>query len=400
VNDAEVLAGRRLVHVTTTDISLVLLLGPQLRAFAAAGMEVIGVSAPGAWAGQLPNWGARHEPLHHATRSADLLEDSLALGELTRLLRRIRPDVVHTHNPKPGLYGRLAARLARVPVVVNTVHGLYATADDPLAKRMLVYGAERAASMCSAAELVQNVEDLEVLRRLRVPSRKLVLLGNGVDLERFHPRRREGAVAEARQSLRLEKDKIVVGTVARLVWQKGFRELLAAAASLRQRRPDVVFCIVGPEDPEKGDALGAEDMKRALELGNVTFAGLRHDMESIYPAFDLFALPSYREGFSRTAMEAAACGVPVIASDIRGCRQVVDNGVTGLLVPVRDPQALAAAIEELADDAPRRRAMGKAAAAKAESEFDDRRVAGTTLDVYRRLLERRAHRPPRRNVPR
>jgi len=399
VSGTDLLAGRRLVHVTTTDISLVLLLGPQLRAFADAGMEVIGVSAPGPWADQLPEWGARHEPLHHATRSADPMEDALALAELTRLLRKIRPDVVHTHNPKPGLYGRLAARLARVPVVVNTVHGLYATADDPLAKRLAVYSAERAASLCSHAELVQNPEDLEVLRRLGVPERKLVLLGNGVDLERFRPRHAPAEVAEARRSLGLETDKVVVGTVARLVWQKGLRELFAAAAALRERCPDLVFCVVGPGDPEKADALGTEDIEQAKSLGNVTFAGLRHDVEKVYPAFDLFALPSYREGFSRTAMEAAACGVPVVASDIRGCRQVVDDGVTGLLVPARDSQALAAAVEELAGDAQRRHAMGKAAAAKAEAEFDDRRVAATTLAVYRRLLGNRARRRPGSRAP-
>lgn len=381
------LSGRRLVHVTTSDISLALLLGPQLRVFAAAGMEVIGVSAPGPWADRLTDWGARHEPLRHATRSVDPVEDARALVELTRLLRRLAPDIVHTHNPKPGLYGRVAARLARVPVVVNTVHGLYATAEDSAIKRALVYAAERAASVCSDAELVQNVEDVEVLRRLRVPERKLVLLGNGVDLERFHPGRDPEGRAEARASLGLDAGAFVVGTVARLVWQKGFRELFAAAQTLRDRRPEVVFCVVGPNDPDKADALSSEDVARARRLGNVRFCGLREDVENVYTAFDVFALPSYREGFSRTGMEAAACGVPVIASDIRGCRQVVDDGVTGLLVPPHDAEALASAIELLVDDTPRRQAMGKNATAKAEAEFDDRTVARTTLETYRRLLQ-------------
>src|SRR5580692_1749654 len=125
------LIGKRLVHVTTVDMSLVLLLGPQLRAFAEAGMEVIGVSAPGPFVPRLESWGIRHVPLRHATRSAALGKDLLALVELWRLFRRLQPDIVHTHNPKPGVYGRLAARVAGVPVVVNTVHGLYATPTDP-----------------------------------------------------------------------------------------------------------------------------------------------------------------------------------------------------------------------------------------------------------------------------
>ena len=105
-------AGRRLVHVTTADISLALLLGPQLRAFADAGMEVIGASAPGPFVEELVASGIPHEPLRHATRSMAPGHDVLAIGELVRLFRRLRPDIVHTHNPKPGLYGRLAARIA------------------------------------------------------------------------------------------------------------------------------------------------------------------------------------------------------------------------------------------------------------------------------------------------
>ncbi len=113
----------RLVHLTTTDISLELLLGPQLSAFVDAGYEVIGVSAPGPFVPQIEARGIRHIPLANATRAMAPHKDLLAIGELTRLFRDLRPDIVHTHNPKPGLYGRIAARAARVPVVVNTVHG-------------------------------------------------------------------------------------------------------------------------------------------------------------------------------------------------------------------------------------------------------------------------------------
>jgi len=381
------LRGRKVVHVTTVDLSLVLLLGPQLRAFERAGMEVVGVSAPGPWVEQLSAWGIRHEALQHSTRSNSPLSDVFAFSELVRLLRRVRPDIVHTHNPKPGLYGRLAARLAGVPVVVNTVHGLYATPEDPLLRRLAVYSAERLASGCSGAELVQNPDDLEVLRRIGVARSKLVLLGNGIDLDRFHPRHDAADVSKARASLGLSGDKFVVGVVTRLVWSKGLRELFAAARAIARKRSDIVFCIVGPEDSHKRDALEASDIDAARAAGNVSFCGLRHDIEELYCAFDVFALPSYREGFPRSAMEAAASGIPVIASDIRGCREVVENGTTGVLVPVRDADALCAAVCELADDAPRRLAMGKAAVAKAESEFDYRKVVALTLDVYNRLLE-------------
>ena len=379
------LGGRRLVHVTTADISLALLLGPQLRAYAAEGMEVIGVSAPGPFVPQLTEWGIEHVPLRHATRSVSPGHDLAALPELTRLFRRLRPDIVHTHNPKPGLYGRLAARAAGVPGIVNTVHGFYAAPEDPWSRRTAVYTLERAASTCSHVELFQNPEDLEVMKRLRVPPSKLELLGNGVDLGRFRPRRSHEEVRRARTVLGVDPSAVVVGTVGRLVREKGFRELFAAAGRMRSIRPEVVFVVVGPEDRARDDALDASDMAAARSLGNVVFSGHRHDVEDLYAGFDLYVLPSYREGFPRSAMEAAASGLPVIATDIRGCRQVVDHDDNGLLVPLHDADALTLAIAELAGDEPRRSAMGRRGRRKAESDFDDRAVIAKTLTAYARL---------------
>jgi glycosyltransferase involved in cell wall biosynthesis len=380
------LVGKRLVHVTTVDMSLVLLLGPQLRAFAEAGMEVVGVSAPGPYVSQLESWGIRHEPLRHATRSIAVGQDVLALVELWRLFRRLNPDIVHTHNPKPGLYGRVAARAAGVPGIVNTVHGLYASPEDRASRRAVVYALERAASLCSGAELVQNPEDFRVLARLGVPRHKLVLLGNGVDLQRFRPAANEQDRRQARADLGVDDDAVVVGTVARLVWQKGFHELFEAAEQLRETQPDVVFVVVGGTDADKPDAISSEQLADASRRGHIVFAGNRDDMEHVYAGFDIFVLPSYREGFPRSAMEAAASGLPVIATDIRGCRQVVAQRQSGLLVPLHDPVRLAAAIEELVRDPVLRRQMGSAGRRKAEAEFDDRSVVSKSLQAYERVL--------------
>jgi glycosyltransferase involved in cell wall biosynthesis len=380
------LVGKRLFHVTTVDMSLVLLLGPQLRAFAEAGMEVVGVSAPGPFVPQLEAWGIRHEPLRHATRSTALGQDMMALAELWRLFRRLKPDIVHTHNPKPGLYGRAAARAAGVPGVVNTVHGLYASPEDRASRRAVVYALERAASLCSGAELVQNPEDFDVLARLGIPRDKLVLLGNGIDLERFRPAADEDGRRRARAVLGVNVEAVVVGTVGRLVRQKGLPELFAAAERLRSTHPDVVFVVVGGSDPDKADAISSEELAAAGRRGRIVFTGSRDDMEDVYRGFDLFVLPSHREGFPRSAMEAAATGLPVIATDIRGCRQVVSHGKTGLLVPLRDPVRLASAIEELVVDSALRRRMGTAGRSKAEGEFDDRAVVSKTLEAYERVL--------------
>ena len=381
-----------LVHVTTTDMTLALLLGPQLSAFAAAGYDVVGVSAAGSFVPDLESAGIRHIALRHATRSVSVFDDIRAAGELYQLLRQLRPDIVHTHTPKPGIYGRLGGRAARVPVVVNTVHGLYATAEDSWARRAAVYGLERLAATCSDAELVQNEEDLSTLAALRVPTDRLHLLGNGIDLERFAPGpKAQAARRRIRAELGVDDATVVVGAVGRLVWEKGYRELFAAAGLLRRRCSEVTVVVAGPDEPEKADGISAAALA-AAESSGVRFLGHRSDVEDLYAAFDMYVLASYREGFPRSAMEAAAMGLPVVATDIRGCRQVVEHGSTGLLVPPRDAAALTDALARLAGDPGLRAAMGSAAVAKAQRDFDQRQVIATTLTVYEELLERKAHR--------
>jgi glycosyltransferase involved in cell wall biosynthesis len=380
----------RLLHVTTSDMSLDLLLGPQLQAFKAAGYEVHTASAAGPHVAALTAAGIVHHPLRHATRSTALHHDVLAVAELYRLFRSVRPDIVHTHNPKPGVYGRITARAAGVPLVINTQHGLYAQPTDRIRRRLPVYGLERVAAAFGDVELVQNEEDVETLGRLRVPAGKLRLLGNGIDLERF--RSDPEARAEMRRELGVGDSQLIVGTIGRLVREKGVGDFLDAARSVLERRDDVVFVVVGPEDPDKGDAISREEIDRATAAG-VRFLGYREDPERLYPAFDVFVLASWREGFPRAAMEASASGTPVVATDIRGCRQVVDDGATGLLVPPNDPPALATAITTMLVDRDRRAAMGTAAIARAQQEFDQQRCIDRTLAAYELLATpRRARR--------
>ncbi|MGZ8752699.1 MAG: glycosyltransferase family 4 protein [Acidimicrobiia bacterium] len=377
----------RIVHLTTSDISLSLLLGPQLRAFAAAGYEIVGVSGPGPHVAELESWGIAHHALDSLTRSMAPHRDVRALVELRSLFRELRPDLVHTHNPKTGVYGRLAARAASVPAVVNTVHGLYALPDDPIAKRALVYGLERIAATCSDAELIQNPEDVETLRELRVPERKLHLLGNGIDLHRFDPAGVDAARrTELRASFGAGPDDVVCGVVGRLVWEKGYREVFAAAERLRSLAPQVKVVVVGPTEEAKSDAVDPDAIARAERDGGITFLGMRDDLDDLYGAMDLYVLASYREGWPRSAMEAAAMRLPVVVTDIRGCRQVVEHGTTGFLVPVRDADAMARAVANLASDPGLRADMGAAARRKAEQEFDDQRIIDITLEVYARLL--------------
>jgi glycosyltransferase involved in cell wall biosynthesis len=375
----------RLIHLTTVDSSLVALLLPQLRAFSQAGYEVIGVSASGPDVAQLEAAGIRHVALHNSTRARAPRRDLAVLWEFWRLCRRLRPDIVHTHNPKPGLYGRVLARLAGVPLVVNTVHGLYATENDPLLKRIVVYGLESFAARFSDAELLQNEEDLPVLRRAGVPARKLRVLGNGIDLARFEPTRwPDSERAEVRSELGLGLDAVVIGTVGRLVAEKGYVELFQALPRLGLPRDGVKVLAVAPADPSKPDALSEFEIERAKEMG-VKFLGWRDDVDRLYLAMDLFVLASHREGFPRAAMEAAAMGLPIVATDVRGCRQVVDHAASGFLVRLGDVDELAQRLGELVGDADLRRRFGDRARRKALTSFDDRQQIALTLRTYDRL---------------
>ncbi|CAN5322248.1 MAG: GNAT family N-acetyltransferase [Acidimicrobiia bacterium] len=377
----------KLAHLTTIDLSLRYLVLPQMTAAERLGWDTIGISAPGPYVSELEEVGIRHIPLPTSSRGWGLRADLRAALDLWRILRREKVDILHTHNPKPGLYGRIVGRLAGVPIVVNTVHGLYATEDDRPAKRLAVYLAEGIASRFSDAELVQSIEDLELMNRYRITRRhRTALLGNGVDLTRFDPSRFDATERRtARAELGVTDDQVLIGAVGRLVAEKGYPELVEAAAMLPDRYAVVA---IGPDDPEKHDALGADFAARA-EAAGVRLLGMRTDVDRWYAAMDLFVLASHREGFPRAAMEAAAMGLPVIATDIRGCRQVVEDGATGRLVPVADPAALSAAITAIGDDPAAMAAMGKASRAKAHAEFDEDRIVHTVFSTYHAVAKRK-----------
>ncbi len=369
----------KIAHLTTVDMSLRYLLLPQLEAARELG-ESIGISAPGDLVPDLEERGIRHIALASSTRGMNLVADLKSVVQLWRILRRERPDVLHTHNPKPGVYGRIVGRLCGVPIVVNTVHGLYATPESSFLKRAIVYSLEWVASRFSDAELIQSPEDFELLWQRRImPRSKLRLLGNGVDLERFKPR--PESRDEVRAELGVAEGQIAVGLVARLVAEKGVPELIEAAARLGDRY--AVF-IVGPRDPEKADALPEEILTEAESAG-VRFLGMRKDVERIYQGLDMFVLPSHREGFPRAAMEAAASGLPVVASDIRGCRQVVSDGGNGFLFPARDVDALTAAIIRIGEDPELRAEMARASVDRAGALFDERDIVKRVMASYARV---------------
>lgn len=381
--------GPHVVHVTTIAMSLRYLLLNQLLAIRDAGYRVTTMSAPGPDTGVLEDAGIPHVAVPLNRKTFTPVRDVRATWHLFRAFRRMRPTIVHTHNPKPGLWGQVAARLAGVPCVVNTIHGFYFHEDTAAHVRRALIGIERLAAKFSDRILCQNPEDVQTaLHEGICPEDKISLLGNGVDLSRFDPTRFDaGTRARIRGGLGVPQDAVVVGFVGRLVHEKGLAELLEAARSVAARSPRARFLFVGEPDMHRPDAF---DPTSIVDHGPDTFAhfvGHRQDMAAMYSAMDVFCLPSHREGFPRSAMEASAMGLPSVVTDIRGCRQVVNDGQTGYLVPVRDSARLAEALSKLVADEGLRRELGAHARLRAGQEFDERRVFARVLHTYASFMD-------------
>jgi glycosyltransferase involved in cell wall biosynthesis len=378
----------KIAHITTIDMSLRYLLLNQMIAIQKAGYEVVGISASGPNVPVLEAAGIRHIAVP-MTRNFTPFADLVSLWHLYRVIRREGFTVVHTHNPKPGLLGQLAARMARVPIVVNTLHGFYFHEHMPERWRRFYISTEKIAALCSDVILSQNSEDIQtaIEEGITSPS-KIKYLGNGIDVQRFDRNNLNAAqISQKRSELGLRRDSPVVGFVGRLVAEKGILDLLQAARLVLQHIPDAQFLVVGPLDSEKKDAL-TPTIADEYGIGHAfVFAGMRHDMPEMYALMDLFVLPSHREGFPRSPMEASAMGVPCIVTDIRGCREVVEQNVNGRLVKLGDVDALAADIVSLLSQPELARQMGKEGRRLAVERFDENLVFEKVKVEYARLLK-------------
>ena len=380
----------KVVHVTTVDMSVRHLLLNQLQALRAAGFEVAAISADGPDAAPVRAAGVRHLPVGF-TRRMTPWQDLRAAWQLWRIFRREAFTIVHTHQIKAALYAQAVARLAGVPVVVNTIHGFYFHEHTPPLKRSLWILLEKICARSSDLLLSQNREDIETATAAGIcPPERIEHVGNGIDVRRFTrsavPAER---VAALRRELGLADGAPVVGFVGRMVKEKGVLELFEAVRRLRERHPRLRLLIVGPADVDKPDVI-TPDSVAPYGIGDLTvFAGYRHDMPELYALMRVAVLPSHREGMPRSPMEASSMGVPVVATDIRGCREVVRDGQNGLLVPLQDSERLAEAIHRVLSDDELAARLGAGGRARAVEEFDEREMFARTIRAYVRLLERR-----------
>jgi len=266
----------------------------------------------------------------------------------------------------------------------------------PSGRQLFYWLPEKLTAICAHHLLSQSREDIDVAvqRKLCRPE-KIRYIGNGIDVEQFSPPTPAGRAA-ARAAHAIASDEFVVGSIGRLVAEKGFNELFAASEHLKYRNQKVRIIVIGPEEPGRSDAIPVHRKRDLSDRGIIQFAGHQTALQPWLACFDAFALASHREGIPRVCLEAAASGLPVVACDIRGCREVVLHEKTGLLVPVNSPAALAAAIELLLLDREAARRMGQKGVEHVRAGFDQRDVLKRLCDFYdelsRNLPEREAAR--------
>lgn len=381
----------RVAHVTSIDTSLHILLLNQLKSLQNAGYEVIGISTPGPDVPILEANGIKHIAVPIA-RSIEPWHDLSALWKLYQLFRQEKFTIVHTHNPKPGLLGQLAARMAKVPIIINTLHGFYFHENMSSMEQQFYIYLERIAASCSHIILSQNKEDMAtaIARGICGPD-KITYLGNGINLCQFNPDKISLTEIQAqKQRLAIPPDAKVVGFVGRLAARrKGFLDFLQAASRVAQQIPNVRFLIVGAADTGKADAVEPDAAVASGIADKCFFLGHRPNAElpAYYRMMDALVLPSLFEGVPRTVMEAMAMRVPAVVTNVKGNREVVEHGKNGLLVPYGNVAALTEAIVDLLRNPQLARNMGETGYQLAVKHFDEQHVFSRVRNTYAALLQ-------------
>lgn len=366
-----------LVH-SSLAYSLVNFRGALLAALIAEGHEVI-ATAPDRDAdieAKLEQMGVGFERVPMARASLSPFRDLQTLASYIGMMRRHRPDVVISYTQKPIIYGGLATRLfgkAKYYVIMSGLGFIFSEASDSrTGLRKLVSRMYREAIRKARTVFVFNSDDRSEMLRHGIVSREQKVVqvsGSGVDTRRF--------VATP-----IRQDPPTVLMIARLMRDKGVQEFVESAKVVKQRIPDARFQILGRLEEDNPTGISKEELAQWSSEGVIELLPETRDVRPYLEAATVFTLPSYyREGLPRTILEALSAGRPVVTTDLPGCRDAIEHGTNGLLVPPRDPQALADAILEILDDPEKLAAMSSAAREIAERKYDVRRVNAALIDV-------------------
>ncbi len=355
------------------------------------GIAVVALTPAGPCVDKIVRLGVRHIPITLNEFVAPRADLALC-RDLHRIFRAERPDVVHNMTVKPNVYGSLAARLAGVPRIVSLVCGAgYGFSEGGgwkrTAVRFLVRRLYQFSGRLNTCMYFLNRDDLDLFVRSGIVTRNRAVLvrSEGINLEEFSTARVElDAVKRLRAELGVaESTQVVLMVVARAIWSKGVREFVEASTLAEAWNLPAKFVLVGPLEPDSPDAV-PEEYLRSARSPRFLHLGARDDILELLALSSVVVLPSYyREGVPRVLLEALALEKPVVTTDSAGCREVVDHGKNGFLVPVKDPASLASAIRALLDDRELQARFGRHSYRKACDEFDETKIIQKILtNVY------------------
>lgn len=344
------------------------------------GAEVVIMTRSGKYCSRLEKEGFRIIPWKISRRSLNPFRELFSLIQVLRAYRLEQPDLVHQVALKPIVYGGIATRLCGGISAVNTVTGLGPVFinSSPLMvflRRVLTIVLKWVFRPALCKVILQNDDDrdLFVKQSITMMEKTVVIPGFGVDTDHFVPLPEPSGVP-------------IVMLPARMLWEKGVGEFVAAASELQARGVSVRMVLVGDPDPNNPGCIDEEKLKEWVSSGAVEWWGQRENMPPVLCQSHLVCLPSYREGLPKVLLEASACGRAIVTTSTPGCSQAVRHGENGLLVPIKDSQALAAAIFGLLRDKKLRTQMGASGRARAVHEFSDKQIAHQTLSVYQELF--------------
>lgn len=380
----------KVLHVCAVGATTLKLLRPQIDYLLNCGLEVEVACSPDADADIFRQLGYVVHPVQ-IDREISPAKNFKSLIELVQLMRQQQYDLVHVHTPIAAVLGRMAAKIAGIKRIVYTAHGF--PFHDLLSPRQYAsyFAIEKFCAQFTDLILTQSYEDFVIAQQKQLcPAHKVRHLNNGIDSHKFAQQRlRPGAQAKLRELLGLPNDALVVGTIGRLTRQKGFAYLVDAIAQLRPQFPQLHLLIIGGElstDPEPFEAELVAQVQRLGLQDCVTFTGFRDDTPELLGLLDVFCLPTYfGEGLPRSILEAMAMGLPIVTTDIRGCREAVIPHQNGLIVPPKDSHALAAALGQLLGDRALRQQFGAASRQRVEALYDERYVFERLATWYQEL---------------
>lgn len=379
----------KVCQVVSVDITLKFMLLNQLRALRDQGYEVYATSSPGKWIKDIEKQGIKVKTIGFK-RKMSPVSDLISFLKLFFYFKKEKFDVVHTHTFKPEIFGQIAAKLAGVPIVLNTLHGFdFSEKVSPLKKKIFGFLLTIVSKFSTKIfSISKNIIDGVIKERI-CSLEKLIYLGRDIDTNRFDPQKFDKNFIEGKKKeLGIRPGSKVLGIVARLVAEKGILELFSAAKEIIKEYPETIFLIVGPKEPDKKDGINPEIIKNYGIEKNVVFVEDQEKVEEFYAIMDMFVLPTHREGLGASTLEASAMEKPVIVSDTGGCPEAVDDGVTGMLIPIKDIEKLKEAIIFMFENKERAEAMGKAGREKILREFKKEIVLDRLKKSYQELIEK------------